>query len=95
MILEIEANTGKVNNGLDTNFPELLGISDATALKDQWGRECTTRNDHLLAGTENARSLLFGELHQKFLNRSRGNFLRLGEGALLEQSRPPLQPHFP
>lgn len=37
VVLEIEANTRKVNNGLDTNSLELSGITDTAALKDQWG----------------------------------------------------------
>ena len=37
MVLEIETNTRKVDDGLDTNFLELLGITDTATLKDQWG----------------------------------------------------------
>jgi hypothetical protein len=34
MILEVETNTGKVNNRLDASLFQLLGVTDTTALKN-------------------------------------------------------------
>jgi len=36
MVLEIETNTRKVDNGLDTCSLQLLGVADTRALQDQW-----------------------------------------------------------
>jgi hypothetical protein len=36
MILEVLADTWKINNRLDANLLELLLVTDTTSLKDQW-----------------------------------------------------------
>ena len=54
MILEIQSDAGKVDNGLDSGSTELLGVTDTRALQNQWRRESASRDDNLLASTEHA-----------------------------------------
>lgn len=35
VILEVKTDTGQVNDGLDTDGPQLLGVTDARALEDE------------------------------------------------------------
>lgn len=50
MVLEVEANTWQVNQRLDAGLAELLRVTNARALKDEWRAQRSTRNDNLLAG---------------------------------------------
>ena len=61
MVLKVQTNAWKVDNRLDTNLLQLLWVTDTASLKNQWRRECTSRNNDLLASSESARLLLLGE----------------------------------
>jgi len=58
VILEVETNTGKVDEGLDASLAELLGVTDTRALQDERRAQCTTRHDDLLAGLVDLRLLV-------------------------------------
>lgn len=58
VVLEVKTNTGKIDQRLDTNLAELLGVTDTRALKNEGRAESTARNDDLLAGLDDARHLL-------------------------------------
>lgn len=60
MVLEVQADTWEVDDGLDASLLQLLGIADTRSLKDQWRGKGAARYDDLLAGTESARLLLLG-----------------------------------
>ena len=36
VILKVQANTRQINQRLDTNLPELLGVTNTRSLKDEW-----------------------------------------------------------
>jgi hypothetical protein len=36
VILKVQANTGQLNQRLDANLPELLGVTNTRSLKDEW-----------------------------------------------------------
>lgn len=48
MILEVQANTGKIDEGLYASFAELLWVTDTASLQDQRRAESSTRHDDLL-----------------------------------------------
>jgi hypothetical protein len=53
--LEVQTNTGKVDQRLDASLAELLWITDTRALEDEWRAESATGDDDLLAGLEGPR----------------------------------------
>lgn len=58
MILEIQANTRQIDNWLHTRRFQLLCITDATSLQDQWARKGASADDNLLARPESTGLLL-------------------------------------
>lgn len=60
VILEIKANTGKVNERLNASLAELLGVTDTRALEDEWRAESTARDDDLLARPDDPSRQLAG-----------------------------------
>lgn len=52
MVLEVQTDTRKVDNRLDTNGTQLLGVTDTRALKDERRRKGTARDDDLSPGLE-------------------------------------------
>lgn len=51
VVLEVAANTWKVDDGLDADGAEPLGVTNSGALEDKRGAESTARDDNLLAST--------------------------------------------
>jgi hypothetical protein len=50
VVLEVQTDTGKVDERLDTSLAQLLGVADTRALQDEWGGQGAARDDDLLAG---------------------------------------------
>jgi hypothetical protein len=58
VILEVQTDTGEVYKRLDSGLAELLWVTNTRALEDQWRAESTTRDDNLLAGSDDTRGRL-------------------------------------
>lgn len=58
VVLEIEADAWEFNLAFHAGFLELLGISDAGALQDEWGAERAAGDDDLLARADDGFLLL-------------------------------------
>lgn len=52
MVLEVETDTRKVNQGLDAGLAELLWVTNTRSLKDERRAHRTARNNDLLASTD-------------------------------------------
>jgi len=58
MVLEVQANTWQIYLALDTDLLEFLWVTNARALKDKRGAECSTGDNNLLTSTVDGRFLL-------------------------------------
>jgi hypothetical protein len=58
VVLEVEANTGQVDQRLDASLAELLGVTDTRALEDERRAQGATRHDDLLASLVDSGLLL-------------------------------------
>ena len=58
MVLEVEADTWKIHQRLDSDLAELFWITDTRPLEDQRGAESATADDDHLPGFVNGRLVL-------------------------------------
>lgn len=58
MILEIKANSRKVNKRLDAGFAKFLGVANTRSLEYERRTECATRDNDLFSGLDDAGSHL-------------------------------------
>jgi hypothetical protein len=60
VVLEVQPNTRKINNRLDTSLSELLRVANTRALENERRAKGTSRDDDLLASPERAAMVLTG-----------------------------------
>lgn len=58
VVLEVETDTGQVDQGLHASLAELLGIADTRALENEWRAQGTAGHDDLLASLVDSGLLL-------------------------------------